>query len=60
MFEVSERLKNVKVSASAAMTRDAVTTPYSTAIKPQPMTPQRMVDICPNLLFFQRYPRIAA
>src|SRR3954470_6892617 len=41
------------VPASAAMTRDAVMTPYSTAMTPQPITAHRTEDIIVNLLFLK-------
>src|ERR1700704_1370857 len=47
------------VPASAAMTREAVTTPYSTAITPQPMTAQRTVDILAITYCFDGVPRPA-
>src|SRR3954466_10865901 len=43
------------VPASAAMTRCAVMTPYSTAITPHAMTAQRTDDIIGNLLFLKAF-----
>ena len=43
--------------ASAAMTRDAVTTPYSTAMTPQPMTAQRTEDIWLTYCFISCFRR---
>src|SRR4029078_1274632 len=43
------------VPASAAMTRDAVKTPYSTARTPHAMTAQSTEDMVGNLLFLKLF-----
>jgi hypothetical protein len=47
------------VPESAAITREAVTTPYKMAITPQAMTAQRTEDIVDNLLFLRRFQPVA-